>query len=37
MSNDGKLCQWSYGKLNEPIVNFQLKQMALDNSAGAAA
>jgi hypothetical protein len=25
VSNDGKVCQWSFGKLNEPIVNFNLK------------
>jgi len=27
VSNDGKVCQWSFGKLNEPIVNFNLKAM----------
>jgi dynein intermediate chain, cytosolic len=25
ISNDGKVCQWAQGKLNEPIVNFGLQ------------
>lgn len=25
ISNDGKVCQWAHGKLNEPIVNFNLQ------------
>jgi hypothetical protein len=29
VSSDGHVCQWSFGKLNEPITKFDLNIMTL--------